>query len=147
MENVKKTIYYYYNAKYESFSTTEYNFWSDGKQVYSSSDYSGVDTYYLIDSKEVEFQCGDFDLNFVQIEGLEAMLKRDMADSQVRQDAMRQRIAELKCIGHEPVEAPYGGTQGDISGLYEPVEVPGCNWPSPCDCAPELDPFDDDIPF
>lgn len=55
----------------------------------------------LLATVEQEFDIPDVDLVAAQINGLEAAVQAERADSQVRVNLLLDRISKLKCITHE----------------------------------------------
>lgn len=52
-------------------------------------------------SQDVEFDVPDVDLRKSRIEELEAQVKQERADSQVRVNLLLERISKLQAIGHD----------------------------------------------
>lgn len=119
-------LYLYWNTEYNWLTTTEHNYWENGGLV------SDDGKYYLLDTQPVTFKIGNVDINDIKLNGLEAQLQRDVADSYVRQEKLRQKIQELKCIKHEKIEELL---------VVEDITPPR---PAPKN---DFDSFDDDIPF
>ena len=58
--------------------------------------------YVTLATQDVTFEFPDYDENEVAIQGLEAVLKKTQAEAEVKCNQIKQRIAELKCIGYQP---------------------------------------------
>lgn len=58
--------------------------------------------YVTLAESVVIFGLPEYDENHVDIIGLKAMLKKEMAETEVKQQKIKQRIAELQCITHKP---------------------------------------------
>lgn len=58
----------------------------------------------LIKEVECEFDVPEFDLRQMEIDALEKCVTAERADSQVRVNALLDRISKLKCLTHEVSE-------------------------------------------
>ena len=58
----------------------------------------------LIKEVECEFDVPEFDLRQIEIDALEKCVTAERADSQVRVNALLDRISKLKCLTHEVSE-------------------------------------------
>lgn len=56
-------------------------------------------TYAVVQEVEIELDVPEFDVVDLKVRVMEAQLQQDLAESHVRQQTMRDQIAELKCIG------------------------------------------------
>lgn len=50
---------------------------------------------------EIEVEVPDFDFNSMMVESLEAVVEKEKADYQVRQNFLLDQISKLKCITQE----------------------------------------------
>lgn len=57
--------------------------------------------YVTLASHDVVFEFEDRDENQIAIMGLEHLLKAEQAETEVKQQRIKNRIAELKCITHK----------------------------------------------
>lgn len=94
-------LYVYYETSRREVCTTSYNLWSidpdpkdPRKKVMSNS------IWYLLDEMTYTLPEG-FDPLTLTIEGLEAALQKEIADSHVRQEKFRDEIGRLKCLTHD----------------------------------------------
>ena len=55
----------------------------------------------LLQEVECEFDVPEFDLRQIEIDALEASVKQERADSQVRVNLLLDRISKLQAIGHD----------------------------------------------
>jgi len=105
---------------------TDHNYWSAGTDPSNPNLYVGqYATMLLVETKEIPFHIKAYDPITFRILSLESKLTKDIADSHVRQNKIKDKIQELKCIGHD----------------VEEEEIP------PHPNAPVIDTFDDDIGF
>lgn len=122
------TVYYYLDTSYSvpTVLVSSTNWWYKpgvtpvrgqlGKETWSNN-------FFFLESREVVVDISDYDPILAKIDSLESQLQKDLADSHVRQQKLKDQIAELKCIGH------------DGEGVYAPS-------------APHaFDQFDEDLPF
>lgn len=130
------TVYYYLDTRspYQEVKATHCHFWHSGDFKAPIRGQLGTDTYsssyFFLESRTVTLDISDYDPILAKIDSLESLLQEDLADSHVRQQKLKDQIAELKCIGHdtEPTD-------------WEPVpEGPNGGIPVPPS-------FDDDLPF
>lgn len=68
----------------------------------SDIDMGSCDGYTVICTREVEIDIPEFDARGLMIDSLEAQVKKERADSQVRVNLLLDRISKLKAITHEP---------------------------------------------
>ena len=58
--------------------------------------------YVTIGRSEVSFEVDEYDETQLAIQGLEAVLKQTQAEGEMKCNQIKQRIADLKSIGHKP---------------------------------------------
>lgn len=138
------TVYYYLDTRshYQAVMATHCNFWLSrdfkepirgqlGTETYSAN-------YFFLESRSVTLDISDYDPILAKIDSLESQLQKDLADSHVRQQKLKDRIAELKCIGHDQEEHAKEQILGDEDHFYQADHTAKDN---------PFDQFDDDIPF
>jgi len=86
-------------------STSE---WTPGEITVNNIDYRGIpvcmkELTYL-GSQSVMLSWADIDIEQARIDSLEAQVQAERAASQVRVNALLDRISKLKAIGHEVAE-------------------------------------------
>ena len=79
--------------------------WNRGERMVRDNDYRD---YYecmqgriWLGSQDVEIDFPDIDTRQLQIDALEAEVKQERADSQVRVNLLLERISKLQAIGHD----------------------------------------------
>lgn len=123
------TIYLYWHIKYHWLSVTLSNHWLKGSKVSDDGE------YYLLDAQQVSFAIGNANINDIKLHVLERQLERDLADSYVRQEKLRDEIQKLKCIAHKKAD-----NLSEVIDMHvEPV--------GPRPPVDDFAGFDDDIPF
>lgn len=90
MTIIKKTIYLHHKI-------TE-----KGSEMYAAEqDFSILEQYSLLATREVEFDIGDFDGREKEIEIVEKALEKVRAESQSKINILLDRISKLKALTHE----------------------------------------------
>lgn len=90
MAIIKKTVYLHHKV-------TEF-----GAQFYlADSDFSILDQYTLIATREIEFDIGNFDGREKEIDVVEKALEKVRAESQSQINILLDRISKLKALTHE----------------------------------------------
>lgn len=135
---VSITVYYYIDTSYShpTVQASNTNWWYNrdklpvrgqlGKEAWSSN-------FFFLESRSITLDISDYDPILAKIDSLESILQKDLADSHVRQQKLKDQIAELKCIGHDN-----GST--DWEPLPDLELMPNGGIPVPSS-------FDDDILF
>lgn len=97
-------LYIFYDTSRRQVDATPYNLWANNadpsdprKKVTSES------VWYFLDEIDYTIPEG-FDPVSLTIEGLEAALQKEIADSHVRQERFKEEIGRLKCLTHEPLK-------------------------------------------
>lgn len=90
MAIIKKTIYLHHKITDDS-----------AEFVANEHDFSILEQYTLLATKEVEFDVGDFDGREKEIEIVEKALEAFRAESQSRINILIDRLSKLKAIGHD----------------------------------------------
>lgn len=90
MAIIKKTIYLHQRVDAERSEITV-----------RDADFSVLDNFTLLATKEVEFDVGDFDGRGKEIEVVERALEQIRAESQSKINLLLDRLSKLKAIGHE----------------------------------------------
>jgi hypothetical protein len=97
-------VYFYLNITEWNVTTavTEHDFWKTHTDP-SNPNLRVMDhsTMLLIETQEIDIRIPDYDPVTFKILALESKLTKDIADSYVRQTALKEKIQELKCIGHD----------------------------------------------
>ena len=68
---------------------------------FDASTFSHTKDKKLLKTFTIDQDVPEFDLETLEIEGLEEELRKDRAESQSRQNILIDRISKLKAIGHE----------------------------------------------
>jgi hypothetical protein len=95
-----------------------------GKYSLNDFDRSPFSSEWRVVSKiDVPVVIPQLDLDTLEIEGLEAALQKDRAESQSRQNILLDRISKLKAIGHDGADDVVLAAFGmDRSDLQEPAQ-------------------------
>lgn len=79
--------------------------WSIGERMVCDNDYRDhpecMQGRIWLGSQDVEIDFPDVDTRQLQIDALEAEVKQERADSQVRVNLLLDRISKLQAIGHD----------------------------------------------
>ena len=78
--------------------------WNQGARGVLTFDFRGIpagDGRVWLGQQDVEIDFPDVDTRQFQIDALEAQVKQERADSQVRVNLLLERISKLQAIGHE----------------------------------------------
>lgn len=124
-------LYIYFDTSSGQANATSYNVWAHNtdpldprKKVMNES------VWYLLEEMDFVFPAG-FNPLTLRIEGLEAALQKEIADSHVKQERFKEEIGRLKCLTH------------DAECHFSNNEEMG----KPPMRSPDIEVFDDDIPF